>query len=258
MDIRRLKPQLTGLASGILLMAAAAGAINSAEQQAAKRKESGVVRAAHKAAPNSPSRIQTISGAVQHAVGLHQDGAHGKCRCSACGRWCETASAVTNEYPVSGGDAGGSVGYMHRGRGSRCRVCRARSGELSNAVNFRRWHPLDPYYTDGRDGQAYSAVGYSVPMSVPLAPVVGYTYNNGWGVPSSRLTRIGSSYDRWYPQTWYTQAGAGPEAAGPNPPIIHQPVDTMQQGFYYKHVPAWQPGPLGGWPNYPVIPRFTR
>lgn len=254
MEIRLFKPRVTGLASGIVLMAAAVGAVRSADKPAAGNKD-GVVHATHKAAANSPSRIERVSAAVRHAVAQESGGARGKCRCSVCGRWCETANMMATDYTV---DAGAGDGRVRHARVSHCRACRGRVGPVTNAVNFRPWHPVDPYYYDRRDTQAYSAVGYSVPMSVPLAPVVGYTYNYGWGVPSSRLTRIGSSYNRWYPQTWYTQAGAGPEAAGPNPPIILQPVDTMQQGYYYKHVPAWQPAPLGGWPNYPVIPRFTR
>ncbi len=55
---------------------------------------------------------------------------------------------------------------------------------------YSRVYPQDPYYFDGRDGQAWAAQGYGVPMAVPLAPVVGHTYNYGWGIPSSRLTPV--------------------------------------------------------------------
>lgn len=55
---------------------------------------------------------------------------------------------------------------------------------------YARVYPQDPYYFDQRDGQAWGAQGYGVPMAVPLAPVVGHTYNYGWGVPSSRLTPV--------------------------------------------------------------------
>jgi len=55
---------------------------------------------------------------------------------------------------------------------------------------YARVYPQDPSYFDQRDGQAYGASGYGVPVSVPLAPVVGHTYNYSWGTPSSRLTPV--------------------------------------------------------------------
>lgn len=56
--------------------------------------------------------------------------------------------------------------------------------------HYSRVYPVNPYYSDSRDGQAYAAQGYGIPVSVPLAPVVGHTYEYGWGVPSSRLTPV--------------------------------------------------------------------
>ena len=58
------------------------------------------------------------------------------------------------------------------------------------AGKYSRVYPQDPYYFDQRDGQAWGAQGYGIPMSVPLAPTVGHAYNYGWGSPSSRLTPI--------------------------------------------------------------------
>jgi len=58
------------------------------------------------------------------------------------------------------------------------------------AGKYSRVYPQDPYYFDQRDGQAWGAQGYGVPIAVPLAPVVGHTYNYGWGTPSSRLTPV--------------------------------------------------------------------
>lgn len=55
---------------------------------------------------------------------------------------------------------------------------------------YARVYPQDPHYFDQRDGQAWAAQGYGIPMAVPLAPVVGHTYNYGWGIPSSRLTPV--------------------------------------------------------------------
>jgi hypothetical protein len=56
--------------------------------------------------------------------------------------------------------------------------------------HYARVYPQDVNHFDQRDGQLYSAQGYGIPIAVPLAPVVGHTYNYGWGVPSSRLTPI--------------------------------------------------------------------
>lgn len=66
---------------------------------------------------------------------------------------------------------------------------------------LRRSHykyiPLDPGYRDARDvGPLYSEQGYNVPIASPLAPVVMYSYNYSWGLPASRLTRVGPPH-RW-------------------------------------------------------------
>ncbi len=55
---------------------------------------------------------------------------------------------------------------------------------------YARVYPVNPAYSDPRDGQTWAAQGYGVPLAVPLAPVVGHTYDYGWGVPSSRLTPV--------------------------------------------------------------------
>jgi hypothetical protein len=55
---------------------------------------------------------------------------------------------------------------------------------------YARVYPQDPSYFDQRDGQIYGAAGYGVPVAVPLAPVVGHTYNYSWGTPASRLTPV--------------------------------------------------------------------
>jgi hypothetical protein len=55
---------------------------------------------------------------------------------------------------------------------------------------YQMVYPVDPHYFDARDGKVYATGESGVPMVVPLAPVVRYQYNYGWGVPSSRLTPI--------------------------------------------------------------------
>lgn len=51
-------------------------------------------------------------------------------------------------------------------------------------------YPVTPYRVDPRDTRVYSAQGYGMPMAVPLAPNVRYSYNYSSGIPSSRLTPI--------------------------------------------------------------------
>ena len=85
----------------------------------------------------------------------------------------------------------------------------------------------------------------------PARACVKYAYNYGWGIPASRATPVGTTYNRWYPNNWYSFSGPGPMAGmggGPNPPVIYSPTDTSQSGFYYRHVPRWQP--VGYFPGY--------
>lgn len=61
-------------------------------------------------------------------------------------------------------------------------------GNIPWAGRYSRVYPLNSQYVDARDQRLYAAQGTGVPMTVPLAPTVGHSYNFGWGVPSSRLT----------------------------------------------------------------------
>ena len=110
----------------------------------------------------------------------------------------------------------------------------------------RWWHgrqssrcmrPVDGAYCDYRDRQVYSAEGYNVPVTVPLAPVV-RVYNYGWGVPSTRLSRVGN-YAAWNPQRPYSQNGGS--LPGGMYPVVYHATDTTQLGYYYNYVPTWQP-----------------
>ena len=71
-----------------------------------------------------------------------------------------------------------------------CGLCPTGCCETALAGKYRIVYPADPHYADQRDGGVYSAQGYGVPVTVPLAPNVRHTYNYGWGVPSSRLTPV--------------------------------------------------------------------
>ena len=54
------------------------------------------------------------------------------------------------------------------------------------------------------------------------------------------LHRRGVEYNTYFPNQWYGLPGGG--VAG-GYPMVYQPTDTTQLGFYYQHVPYWQPNP---------------
>jgi len=121
-------------------------------------------------------------------------------------------------------------------RGGHCHGCRhCNGGAAYGSGAWNHYHAVNGGYCDPRDRQLYAAQGYNVPVAVPLAPVVKHTYNYGWGLPSSRLTRVGAQYTQWYPNTTFSQAGSG--APGQYP--VYLPNDTTQQGAYYVHAPQW-------------------
>jgi len=63
-----------------------------------------------------------------------------------------------------------------------------------------------PAYADPRDGQAWAAQGYGMPMTVPAAPVVRYSYNYSHGTPASRLTPLSTYNPATGPQSLYLQS----------------------------------------------------
>lgn len=54
------------------------------------------------------------------------------------------------------------------------------------------------------------------------------------------LQRRGVEYQYYYPAQWY---GAGGDYLPATAPMVYSPTDTTQLGFYYQHVPFWQPMP---------------
>lgn len=101
-------------------------------------------------------------------------------------------------------------------------------------------YPLNGGHIDPRDTVLYSAQGWNMPMAVPLAPVVKNQYNYGWGLPSSRITRVGF-YANYWPSAFTSQAG-NPAARGHHPPQTYWPTDTTQLGYYGLRVPHWVEG----------------
>ena len=63
----------------------------------------------------------------------------------------------------------------------------------------------------------------------------------GYAPPSKYpLHRRGVEYTNYYPLNWY---GAGADYSQSPAPMVYQPTDTTQLGYYYQHVPFWQPMP---------------
>jgi hypothetical protein len=121
--------------------------------------------------------------------------------------------------------------------GNDCRLSRCQLRRAARRNGYGCFNPVDRFYCDPRDLRVYSAQGYGVPVTVPLAPVC-RQYNYGWGIPSTRLSQVGS-YAAWHPDRPYSQSGG--RLPGGIYPTIYHPTDTTQAGYYYNYVPTWQP-----------------
>jgi hypothetical protein len=119
-----------------------------------------------------------------------------------------------------------------QGRG--CLCCRGNGG--AGWFGGGRFVPVNGNYCDPRDQRLYSAQGFNVPVTVPLAPVC-RSYNYGWGIPSVRLSQAGG-YRAWLPDQPFSQSGG--RLPGGLYPVIYHPTDTTQLGYFYNYVPTWQ------------------
>ncbi len=72
----------------------------------------------------------------------------------------------------------------------------------------------------------------------------GYVNQGPWMRPIRRpLYRVPVQYARYWPSSYYT-GGYSPAARYAQPlPMVYQPTDTTQLGFYHQRVPQWQPRP---------------
>jgi hypothetical protein len=84
----------------------------------------------------------------------------------------------------------------------------------------------------------------------------GYTDNGPWMRPIRRpLYRVPVQYARYWPTSYYT-GGYDPALRYSQPlPMVYQPTDTTQLGFYHQRVPQWQPRP-GAIPGPPWPPQW--
>ncbi|MGI9456467.1 MAG: hypothetical protein ACR2NU_07890 [Aeoliella sp.] len=103
------------------------------------------------------------------------------------------------------------------------------AAERAQAVQARYMWPLtraQNYNWHGR--YAHSAYGQPVALVVP--PTANLQTNWGWGVGSSRISRIDHQFGRDYP-------GQGPFGGGNFSTLPRWPHDTTNFGVYYSRGP---------------------
>ncbi len=101
---------------------------------------------------------------------------------------------------------------------------RARAFDETHIGHNTRWRAsLRPWH--GR----YYNVSYGQPVALVVPPTAELTTDYGWGVPSSRMTRIDHQFQRPWPNGYWTPYGFMPAAAYPN--------DTRNFGVYYVRGP---------------------
>lgn len=105
-------------------------------------------------------------------TGLFHHGCHpAKCGPNGCGPHCALKHGWDHSYDP------GRFGYLQ-------------PYGIQSHGHYSAAYPVNPWYFDQRDGRVYASEKYGVPMAVPIAPNVEYTYNYSWGVPASRLTPL--------------------------------------------------------------------
>ncbi len=69
--------------------------------------------------------------------------------------------------------------------------------------------------------------------------------DHGWSIPGKwPIHRRGVQYTNFYPSQYAgMNGGTGSGGNAPAYPMAYMPTDTTQLGFYYQHVPFWQPQP---------------
>lgn len=109
---------------------------------------------------------------------------------------------------------------MHRGQGwgGQCNQCRGGMG----AGNFwTRDHLANTCIGRCCATKAFPDAGFAPPVRLPV------NYDSAW-------------YGSYHPQAYYGNPGGGFVA---NYPVVYQPTDTTQLGYYYHNVPTWQSRP---------------
>lgn len=119
----------------------------------------------------------------------------------------EGIARISDRAPVT---TGGEV--YQGGYGGDC------YGDNCQHGHGRRGHGLfcDHYCSHSPD------YGYSIPQKYPIH-------------------RRGVQYQNLFPAQWHGMPQTG--TANVSYPMVYTPTDTTQLGFYYQHVPFWQPDP---------------
>ena len=248
MNTRRWKVGRAAILAGLLSLPVAAPLLHAADRPS----PSGVVPAEWHTIPGVP-------GGTAYAYAPPADCYYGDQYGPAYGG--------ANPYSWNGSRAANVLGWHFVYGEARARTNFMNFLGFNKPAGYWKWeheavYAADPNYYDPRDAQVYSAEGYGIPVAVPLAPVVKQQMNYGWGVPSSRMTTVGATYQRYNPGShgataagggYPTYQGRAPTAVGA-PPTVYTPTDTTQQGFYYNHVPAWQPVQRARWTELQAPP----
>ena len=163
---------------------------------------------------------------------------------TACDQTCEVkpGQSCTDAGCSTGCDSGGGcgcgcsgtenaslLGRLFGGPKTRCNCsscgyCGKGSATLSNAMfgcmtpsgasgqgaplfgKYQITYSNRPAYADTRDGKAWAAQGYGMPVTIPTAPVVRYSYNYSQGTPASRLTPLSTYNPSTSPQELFLQS----------------------------------------------------
>lgn len=101
--------------------------------------------------------------------------------------------------------------------------------------------------------------GMGVADGYPIRKGDWYGYQNPgpyWLRPVKRpIYRVPVAYARYWPTSYYT-GGYDPAMAYSQPlPMVYQPTDTTQLGFYHQRVPQWMPR-AGAIPGPPWPPQW--
>lgn len=69
-----------------------------------------------------------------------------------------------------------------------------------------------------------------------------HSADHGYSIPGKwPIHRRGVQYQSLFPQQWYSAYTGNYGIVGA--PQVYTPTDTTQLGYYYQHVPYWQPSP---------------
>lgn len=123
-------------------------------------------------------------------------GPKSRCSCDLC------------EYCGKGGS--GAVFDENRTMADLLFGCMTPSGACGQGApligKYQITYASQPSYADPRDGLAWGAQGYGMPITVPAAPVVRYSYNYSHGTPASRLTPLSTYNPTTSPQALFLQS----------------------------------------------------